>query len=230
MKHERHKKCRAMASLGRLLLACLILNGIVSCSPDTGDKDSAGGAAGPAPAHIPSPGATATADSGPGADEDLAVLFRQAADFAGSGLYDRALEIYEKILEERPDHPPTLVNAARVHFIRGRTEEAIRLLERADQLVPGHPRTLGYLGMAEVKAGRMEDALIHLERSQLLDPTRIDVGIELAAAYFQLERYEDAGAAWNRVLGQDPNNLPARAGLERIRQLSQPAETGRPQP
>lgn len=224
-----------MALLGRVLPACLILIWIVSCGPAPGEKVSDGGtvSAPPAtgPAHISSPGVeSGTNDNGLGADDDLAVLFRQAADFAGTGLYERALEIYGKILEERPDHPPTLVNAARIHFIRGRTDEAIRLLERADRLVPGHPRTLGYLGMAEVKAGRMEDALIHLERSQLLDPTRIDVGLELAAAYFQLERHEDARAGWNRVLAQDQDNLPARAGLERIRQLSQPEDTGRPKP
>jgi tetratricopeptide (TPR) repeat protein len=160
---------------------------------------------------------------------DLAALYLQAAELARAGLYDRAQDIYSRILAERPDHAPTLINSARVHFIRGRTAEAIELLTHSNRVAPGNPRTLAYLGMAEAKAGRFEDALIHLEGSFLLDPTRIDVGDELARVYLQLERFDDAVTAWNRVLELDPDNLPARAGLDRIRLQTSPPAPPQPQ-
>ncbi len=160
---------------------------------------------------------------------DLAAMFLQAAELARSGLYDRALELYDLILVEQPDHAPTLINSARVHFIRGRTNEAIELLEHSNRVAPGNPRTLAYLGMAEAKAGHFEDALLHLEGSMLFDPTRIDVGNALAGVYVQFERFEDAANAWNRVLELDPDNMPARAGLERIRQQTQPPAPPQPQ-
>ena len=226
-----------------LLFLCLTLAGAVSCGPDSEEAAVTGSAAVP-PGPVPSgpPGASpayvsprATPQGSPAVgglsdDGDLAAQFRQAAELARTGLYDRALGLYLRILEERPDHSPTMVNAARIHFIRGRTEEAIEFLKRANQTAPGNPRTLGYLGMAEAKAGQLDNALVHLESSRLIDPSRIDVGSELAGVYFQLERYEEAVEAWGRVLAQDPNSLSARAGLERIQQLSQPADTEQPQP
>jgi len=179
------------------------------------------------PAVPPSsgPGAS-TAPGGTGGLEegsDLAAMFLQAAEMARTGLYDRALDLYRSILEERPDHVPTLVNAARIHFIQGRTTETIDLLEEADRLLPNHPRTLGYLGMAEVKAGRLEEAVGHLEASLLIDPSRVDVGNELAGACFELKRYDEAVEAWERVLRLDPENILARTGLEEVRKLGSQA-------
>jgi tetratricopeptide (TPR) repeat protein len=175
------------------------------------------------PAGIPGVPADQVRTGGLEAGSDLAEMFIQAGELARTGLYDRALDRYRSILEERPEHVPTLVNAARIHFIQGRTEDAIDLLKEADRILPGHPRTLGYLGMAEVKAGRLEEALGHLEASQLADPSRIDVGNELAGVYFELERYDEAAEAWERVLRLDPENILARTGLEEVRRLGDQA-------
>lgn len=197
--------------------------------PATADAVAPGVARTPAspPASPPSAlnGASAAAAGAGGLEEgsDLAAMFLQAAEMARTGLYDRALELYRSILEERPGHVPTLVNAARVHFIQGRTTEAIELLKEADRLLPNHPRTLGYLGMAEVKAGRLEEAVGHLEASLLIDPSRVDVGNELAGACFELERYEEAAEAWERVLRLDPENILARTGLEEVRKMGNQA-------
>jgi tetratricopeptide (TPR) repeat protein len=224
------------------LLVFLLLIGAVSCGGGSEERSADTDPVPPAAAVAPGTGRTASpvtippgAPAGPArvegleAGSDLAVAFQQAAELARTGLYDRALELYEQILEERPEHAPTLINAARIHFIRGRTSEAILLLERSNRAMPNNPRTLAYLGMAEVKAGRFEDALVHLEGSSLLDPTRIDVGNELAGVYFQLERYEDAAEAWERVLKLDSENIMARAGLEQIRQTASSAGSGPPQ-
>ncbi len=236
------------AGVALLLLAVISLTGAVACGPNPGEEApdqavvppaaadavppgtarSASGALSPDAAPPPAPAEQARVEGlTPGSD--LAATFLEAAELARTGLYDRALELYQQILEERPEHAPTLINAARVHFIRGRTGEAIQMLEQADRAMPNNPRTLAYLGMAEAKAGLYEDALVHLEGSSLLDPTRIDVGNELAGVYFQLERHEEAAEAWGRVLKLDPGNMMARAGLESVRQLSQPADTGQPQ-
>ncbi len=201
------------------ILLCLAL-AAASCGSGS-DEGKTERAAVQAKVRVPAPGPapgqpTGTEDM----TGDLAELFNQAGELARTGHYDRSLEFYQKILDVQPDHPPTLVNAARCHFISGRTEEAILLLQRANEAVPGHARTLGYLGMAEAKADRLEDALIHLEGSQLLDPSQIDVGNDLAGVYFRLERYPEAEEAWNRVLKQDSDNAEAQAGLEQVVQKS----------
>jgi len=232
------------AGMARLVVLLLLLTLVctLSCGPDStpgpgvsADAVPPGTARTLSPGAIPPDGPRQEAPSpspvvqGLDQGSDLATMFLQAAELARAGLYERALDLYDRILEQRPDHAPTLINSARVHFIRGRTSEAIELLKRSNRVDPGNPRTLAYLGMAEVKAGRLEDALIHLEGSLLLDPTRIDVGNELAGVYLQLERYEDASETWNRVRELDPDNMTARAGLDRIRQLMQPADAPQPQ-
>jgi tetratricopeptide (TPR) repeat protein len=238
--------CRAGVKMTALLF--LALTAAFSCGPGQGESASPGGSGAPAVADAvppgtgrpgpvrslprdgspPPPGAEQPTVEGLEQGSDLAAMFQQGAELARTGLYDRALELFEQVLAERPDHVPTLINAARVHFLRGRTEKAIELLERADRLMPDNPRILAYLGMAESKAGRFEDALVHLEGASLLDPTRIDVGNELAGVYFELERYEEAAEAWGRVLKLDPDNLLARAGLEQIDRQSPPADAGAP--
>jgi len=181
-------------------------------------------------AHPPMAPPAALPSTPPATGDDLAARFRQAAELARTGLYERALPVYEGILDDHPDHVPSLVNAARIHFIRGRTEQAIDLLARANTAEPGNPRTLGYLGMAEVKAGQLEQALVHLEGALILDPARIDVGNEKGAVHLQLEQYEEAEAAWRQVLEHDPDNMMARTGLDQIRLLSSPGEGDAPRP
>lgn len=223
--------CRPHTIVTLITLVLLMLPCALSCgggAPDTGSSAAADAVppgtarSSASPPVAPAAGVTGAPAGGAGIGgleegSDLAEMFLQAAELARTGLYDRALDLYREILEERPEHVPTLVNAARIHFIMGRTEEAIDLLEEADRILPGHPRTLGYLGMAEVKAGRLEAALGHLEASHLADPSRIDVGNELAGVYFELERYAEAAEAWERVLRLDPENILARTGLEELR-------------
>lgn len=234
---------RMRAGVAKLMVLILFLTlaCTLSCGPDPVERGPDSTPVPPVPADAAPPGALPQEPPPPQAaarqpavtgldpGSDLAAMFLQAAELARAGLYERALDLYARILEERPDHAPTLINSARVHFIRGRTDEAIELLERSNRVAPGNPRTLAYLGMAEAKAGRFEDALIHLEGSLLLDPARIDVGNELAGVYVQLERYEDATESWNRVLELDPDNMLARAGLDRVRQLTQPVDAPQPQ-
>jgi tetratricopeptide (TPR) repeat protein len=191
------------------------------------------GAPGPPAAGGPSaaPGVPGTGGEAGGredpSDPDLAELFHQANRLAATGVYDRALKLFQRILEKNPDHPFTLVNAARIHFIQGRTEEAIRLLERADRVLPGQHRTLAYLGIAEGRAGRYERAVQLLERSSALDPSRLDVLNHLAAAKAHLGRTEEAAAVWRQILERDPDNAEARAGLHRL-QEGTPSPAGPP--
>ncbi len=69
------------------------------------------------------------------------------------GLFERAAEIYGKMVEENPLEPTARVNLGLANLKAKRHAEAVKQLTIAIDLHPGHKKAMGYLGLALLDSG-----------------------------------------------------------------------------
>jgi uncharacterized protein (AIM24 family) len=81
------------------------------------------------------------------------------------GLLERAIEVYERLIQENPKDPTLRVNLGLVHLKAGQMGEAIAQLETVVELVPDHQKALNYLGLAYAQARDPGKARRFFERS-----------------------------------------------------------------
>lgn len=95
---------------------------------------------------------------------DPAVLFVAGMVYRLDGLYEKALEQYDRLLEINPqDIVLAGYSRARIHTHLEHYEEAIAELERARSLEPDHPLVKTFLAVAYFNQGRVEEAQMLVE-------------------------------------------------------------------
>jgi serine/threonine-protein kinase len=98
------------------------------------------------------------------APDDPSVLFVAAMIHRLDGLYERALQLYDRLLEVNPkDVVLVAINKARVYTHQGRFEEAVAEIERGRAAEPEHPLLKTFLAVALFNRGLVEDAQALLE-------------------------------------------------------------------
>ena len=85
--------------------------------------------------------------------------------------------------------------------------EALGFIERAIALAGENPSYLDSLGWAYVQQGKADEGRVVLERAAAALPTDSVVLHHLAESLFQLKRYREAQAAWDRALAGDQNGI-----------------------
>jgi tetratricopeptide (TPR) repeat protein len=81
------------------------------------------------------------------------------------GLYPRAIQIYEDIIQVRPREATPLVNLALCYLKTGQIARARDMLERAIAMAPDHNRAWGYLGLVFERLGEFSNAQAAFERA-----------------------------------------------------------------
>jgi len=98
------------------------------------------------------------------APEDPSVLFVAGMLYRLDGLYERALEMYDRLLELNPKDVVTVsFNKARIYTHEGRFAEAITELERGRAVEPEHPLVKTFLAVALFNQGLVEEARALIE-------------------------------------------------------------------
>ena len=93
------------------------------------------------------------------APDDPSVLYVAAMLYRLDGLYDRALETYDRLLEQNPgDLVIVAFNRARILTHEGRYPEAIAELEKGRAAEPEHPLLKTFLAVAFFNQGRVDEA------------------------------------------------------------------------
>jgi tetratricopeptide (TPR) repeat protein len=92
---------------------------------------------------------------------------------------------------------------------------AVVAFRAALKLEPGSARLSYLLGLTLYSSGDAKDALSPLEQSVQLLPEALKPHLILAAALNQLERHEEAEAAWRAALKIDPHSTIALDGLSK---------------
>jgi serine/threonine-protein kinase len=93
------------------------------------------------------------------APDDPSVLFVAAMIHRLDGLYDKALRLYDRLLELNPrDVVVVAFNKARVYTHQGRFEEAVAEIEKGRAAEPEHPLLKTFLAVALFNQGMVDDA------------------------------------------------------------------------
>lgn len=100
-------------------------------------------------------------------------------------------------------------------FVRAQ-QEAGRVLAWDPDNVDG----LVYQGLAQKGLGNLDESRRSLEEARRLDPTRAATHSNLGSVYYELGRYDEAAAAFERALEIDPGFEDARRNLEILRRAA----------
>jgi len=144
----------------------------------------------------------------------IRLMFGLGAAYEQLGKYEEAIETFEKLLKNAPNHAPSLNYLGYMLADRNeRLEYAYELLTRAIEISPDNPAYLDSYGWVLYRMGRYQDALVYLERAVALDtdPIMFD---HLGDIYRALDKLPEARQAWERALELDPDNENVR---EKIR-------------
>jgi tetratricopeptide (TPR) repeat protein len=126
---------------------------------------------------------------------------------------ERALEMLEAYLRERPDHADAWSLAGFLRAEKGRTAEAIAAFERALALAPDDAATLFNLGFALQKAGRHEEAIARMSRAVELNPPLDRAWYGMGISLIHVGRFREAIERLTEAARLQPLNPFARYQL-----------------
>ncbi|GAB4278647.1 MAG: hypothetical protein Kow0029_22110 [Candidatus Rifleibacteriota bacterium] len=140
--------------------------------------------------------------------------FQKGVDLQQRGLFDHAIEEYERALNLEPDNIDILVNMGAACLQKGLSDRAIKLLSKALERDPENSLALFNIGKAFVYREEYGDALLAFERAQELLPEDVDIKKSIFFCYLELDRKEDAirlGSSIIEKLNTDSDFLLALA-------------------
>ncbi len=115
---------------------------------------------------------------------------RLAVLYARYGLYDRAAEQFQSILDRRPNYVPAVVNLASIQMLNGDLGTALGTFERALELDPENPEIM-------ISAARVSHELQNYGTASrlYLQARSIDPGLAARYAYLDMQGDEGRRAA-----------------------------------
>lgn len=133
-----------------------------------------------------------------------------------AGQYDRAADLYARVLSVDPRQFDALNNLGLLMRSGGRLREAVELLRRSVDVAP--ERTEGHtnLGNALRDAERPEEALEAHRRALEIDPNDPELHNNLGVTLKALERLEEAAEAYRNALMIQPSFATAQANLGNV--------------
>lgn len=130
--------------------------------------------------------------------------------FARMGLTSLEEGEYLSALALAPDRTEVLLNLGILYYEQ-KDPRAVEVLHRVQQ-IREHSLTDLYLGRIALDTGNPRLALIHLEASETMDPKASDAPYRRGLAWMELDKPEEAVAAFSRALKNDPGFREARFG------------------
>ena len=121
----------------------------------------------------------------------------------------QAREGAQDALRLSPGLPEGHLAKAFDHFQRYENDEAAQALEVAEAGLPGLADVLTLKGELLIRQRDWDGVLATRERAAFLDPLNPDAGVNLAVAYAERNRWEEANAAFDRVLEIHPTFFEA---------------------
>jgi len=170
-------------------------------------------------------GHPATADVAPmrrsssGTSRDVQDLFVAAVQAEEAGEKQRAIALYEEMLELDPNYAPGYINLGTLYFHLRQFKKAEELYRKATETDPGYVLAFFDLGNVLDELERHDESIAAYQRSVELSPRYADAHYNLALA---LERKGELRAAmrhWQAYLGLDKAGPWADHARAQIRKL-----------
>ncbi len=157
-----------------------------------------------------------------GGKRDWRTWFNLGNIYQNRGLYAESVEAYRVAigLQDRP-HLPTLLNLASGYTFLRDFDAARTTLEYVLGLSPSDPRALHNLALLEHMQRKFTEALEGYQMALDADPTFAQSHFNRADVLAELQRYEEAAAAYERYIELDPDGpyvVRARRRAKSMRQ------------
>jgi tetratricopeptide (TPR) repeat protein len=134
----------------------------------------------------------------------FAAAFSQALHYHQAGHLREAEQLYQKILQQAPDHADAHHLLGVLAFQTGRHDRAVRLIQQALTLNPGSAPYHSNLGNALLLLGRRDQALAHYRSAIQLQPDFPDPWINVGAVLLDQGKPSEAVAHFRQALRLQP--------------------------
>ncbi|MXX75803.1 MAG: tetratricopeptide repeat protein [Holophagales bacterium] len=146
-------------------------------------------------------------------EEDVTLPLDRAVAAAAEGDYERAIRLYEEILEADETDEEVHFRLAGSLLLVGEDERAERHLRRTIALNPEHGPAHYALAMFLNRAGRRTESAVHLERAADLMPENLPWRLQRAQMRAGAGDAAGAISELERIVAQDPAMIEARRTL-----------------
>ncbi len=126
--------------------------------------------------------------------------FQNGVDLQARGLFDHAIEEYEKALNLEPENVDILVNLGAAYLQKGLSDRAIKLLAKAIEKDSSNSLALFNIGKAYLYREDYDTALTAFSRALEILPEDIDIKKSIAECYRQLGNLEKASEIFFSIL------------------------------
>lgn len=130
-----------------------------------------------------------------------------------------AIELYESILEMRPNHAPALINMGTIHYNLRQYERAEGFYRRATVADPEYALAFFDLGNVLDEMQRLEEATVSYQKAVALVPQYADAHYNLALAYERQGQRRRALRHWLTYVRLDPVGPWASHAKEQARKI-----------
>jgi tetratricopeptide (TPR) repeat protein len=149
-------------------------------------------------------------------DDSTRLLYAMGGASERYGRFDRAVEIFEKIVRLRPEYSPALNYLGYMLADRGiRLDYARILIEKALAIMPENGAYIDSYGWLFFRLGEYHKALEHLLRAyEYIDNDPV-IADHIGDVYEALGDNEMANQYWNKALQLDPDNETLKEKLKK---------------
>ena len=159
-----------------------------------------------------------TTEEKQGVGMDLTAALQNAAgSFQKNQSYDRAIELYELVLEMRPNYVIALVNIGRAYFATKQNKKGVLALLRATELDPNSLVSWAVLGDMVWELGDLKSAILAYQNAHKLNPEDVEFPYSIGLLYEQLEDKENAIFWYQKVLQIDSQHAQALQKLKNLK-------------
>src|SRR5690242_607333 len=122
-----------------------------------------------------------------------------------AGHPNKALEAYEKVVQEDPQALEAFRDIAQLRLQMGQPEEALRAAEHVKDLAPKDPSSFLFLGNVHVAQGNLAKAAESYEEALKLDPKNLRA-LENLGNYYAILEPDKALSYYQRYIDIDPRD------------------------
>ncbi len=140
-------------------------------------------------------------------------LFGKAHAFDCANLFEKAIGVYKKILEQNPNHLPVLLGLGGIYFRRGLYDRAIPYYEKVIRKNPKHYLAHYWLAMCFWKLHRYHAAINTLEEVIGFLPTFKDALNLMGECYEKIGEAAKAEHCYLKAISVDPDGIIIHQGI-----------------
>jgi tetratricopeptide (TPR) repeat protein len=142
-------------------------------------------------------------------EEDIYLLYSRAYEAYEQGMYEQALQDYDRALAIEPNNVYALSNKGLALYNLGNYQEAINQYDRALAIEPNNVEVLNNKGLALYRLERYDEAIVSFNRLLETEPNNVYALSNTGVVLDESGRYPEATGYFDRALAIEPNNVYA---------------------